>query len=275
MIYRNIIIISRKELRESFRDKRTLFLTYLVPFGLGLVIFGLFLALPNIFKSTMAPSVVFEGLFHALPLMSLGGILYLSLDITTGERERNTIETLFTLCVSREEVIFGKYIALVIFSLSNIAAIFSSILGAYFTAILVSGNSSTYTSGDYILRWIFTYWVIGLYYALIFSSTLLLIGLRAPSVKRAGAMLNVLIMAVILAPTAIHLSSTLHIAAPERIAMWIPIINCGVFATQFLQRGIIWWEWIALAVSLFVGTALTLFGAIRIASGDSMIITKE
>ena len=51
-----------------------------------------------------------------LVLWSLAGALYPAIDICAGEKERGTMETLLICPVSREEIVWGKFLTIVVFS---------------------------------------------------------------------------------------------------------------------------------------------------------------
>ncbi len=78
-------------------------------------------------RSKAAAAKVAEGLFEMLvrlfPFMlvmwSLAGALYPAVDLCAGEKERGTMETLLISPASREEIVWGKFLTIWVFSAST------------------------------------------------------------------------------------------------------------------------------------------------------------
>src|SRR5207248_6081253 len=75
-------------------------------------------------RAKAAPGRMAEGLYEMLvrvfPFMlvmwSLAGALYPAVDLCAGEKERGTMETLLISPASREEIVWGKFLTIWVFS---------------------------------------------------------------------------------------------------------------------------------------------------------------
>lgn len=81
-------------------------------------------------------------------LIAITGAGTFAIDMIAGERERKTLEALFTNPVSRKEILLGKFGALTLLSiLSGLATLISALLGVGFAATSISEIGETTASG--------------------------------------------------------------------------------------------------------------------------------
>jgi len=89
---------------------------------------GLPLSLPNpvpitkidLAEATQLAANVWSKIFPALlVIMSVTGAFYPAIDLGAGEKERGTMETLLISPASRTEIVFGKFLTVMVFSLST------------------------------------------------------------------------------------------------------------------------------------------------------------
>lgn len=92
----------------------------------------------------MAGSMVGSILPIILVASILVGVIYLSIDVMAGEKERGTLETLLTLPISNLEIVTGKYLAV---SLSAIITAFCNILSIALTVIYLIAVASIDAKG--------------------------------------------------------------------------------------------------------------------------------
>lgn len=87
-----------------------------------------------------------EAIGGFLPLMILlfvfMGCIYIAIDITAGEKERRTLQTLFTTPVTTSEIISGKFLAVVTVGLASAAANLLSLMGSMYLMIYLIGDGS-------------------------------------------------------------------------------------------------------------------------------------
>src|SRR5207248_2206393 len=99
-----------------------------------------------------------EGLFgllgrvfpFILVMWSLAGALYPAVDLCAGEKERGTMETLLISPASREEIVWGKFLTIWVFSA---ATALLNLLSIAFTTWRFSGDVPGATFGAPALFW--------------------------------------------------------------------------------------------------------------------------
>src|SRR5207247_7166930 len=71
-------------------------------------------------SKAQAAADLFDLMMHVFPLIvvmwSLAGALYPAIDLCAGEKERGTMETLLISPASREEIVWGKFLTIWVFS---------------------------------------------------------------------------------------------------------------------------------------------------------------
>lgn len=87
------------------------------------------------------------GLIPFFLVMGLvGGAIHTAIDISVGEKERGTLETLFSLPVTSKEVLYAKFFAIATMAIISVVLNFvsMSLMGAYFYKLMSeSGNDMT------------------------------------------------------------------------------------------------------------------------------------
>ncbi|MGH7142898.1 MAG: ABC transporter permease, partial [Planctomycetota bacterium] len=127
-----------------------------------------------------------------LVIMLIGAASYPAMDVTTGERERGTMETLLIAPVRARDLVTGKFLA--VFTMAVVACLFN----------VVSLGVSMYFAGagiaqhlDLAIPWMSLPWVLLLLLplAILFSALLMLAGSFAQSTKEAQTYLSPVLMA--------------------------------------------------------------------------------
>ena len=140
-----------------------------------------------------------------LVLSLLMGTMYPAIDVTAGEKERGTLETLLTLPVSNREIIFSKFFTVaiigIISALLNIVSI--AFMGTYMIRLMGDAVESMGISfagidiGKFIPAIIFTVLAI-LAFSLFISAVTMCITSRAKSYKEANNYITPLMLVVML-----------------------------------------------------------------------------
>ena len=185
-------------------------------------------------------------------LLSLTGALYPALDLTAGEKERGTMETILSSPASRTQLVFGKFLVVLtasvvtaLCSLLSMTTIYLVSRGLFGLAIKgkVSLGSFTVAPGS-----VMAVLVLLLPLAVFFSALLLTLGTFARSFKEAQSYAGPLILVAILPAAAgllpgVELSPTLA---------FIPILNLSLVSKEIFT-GVFPWGYIAL---VFISTCL-------------------
>ena len=136
-------------------------------------------------SSIVATNIIFLVVFACM----MGG-LYLAIDITPGERERNSLEPLLSLPLTRTQILLGKFFSVFSFCfVSYLLPIISAGIWVSFLPDTFFGNADIPT--------VFTYLKITLLMApvcLLFASALMALAAYSKSVKEAQTQMGIAMM---------------------------------------------------------------------------------
>ena len=163
-----------------------------------------------------------------LLLMTVTGGVYPAIDLTAGERERDTLETLMALPVSKVRLLMAKYVAVLtvtmLTGLMNIIAMSVTIYALQMENTLFGDTGLT---ASLILRLFSVLLVFSLFY----SAILLLVTSSARSFKEAQALLIPLMLMTIAPGLVIMLPGW-------RLEGWltvVPVVNILLMARELLE----------------------------------------
>jgi sodium transport system permease protein len=204
-------------------------------------------------------------------LLCLTGAMYPAIDLTAGEKERGTIETILCSPVSRVHLVLGKFFMVLTASLfTGLLAILS--MGMTFAAgkkILeslepVNDWGLSLAIGAKAVIWVFLM-IVPL--AVLLSAALLAIALFAKSYKEAQSYLSPLTVFVIL-PAVVSVLPGVELNAALAL---IPVLNTSLISKEIVA-GTYHWNYIALIfASSCVYAAAALAVAIRLFQREDVL----
>ncbi len=203
-----------------------------------------------------------------LVLMTITGAVYPAIDLTAGERERGTMESVMASPVPRGYVLFAKYTAVVI------VALFTAIanLVAMFTTLWAGGLLGLLTGED-TFPWIAILRILGLLilFSGFFSAVLLSLTSFAKSFKEAQAYL-IPVMLLSLTPAMLSLMPGVTLSGVMAI---LPLINIVLLARDVLSGSVNPVGALAAVVSTiaYAGAALSI--AAKLFGSDAVTRTSE
>ena len=201
-----------------------------------------------------------------LTLMTITGAVYPAIDLTAGERERGTLESMIAAPIPRMRILLGKLVAII--SVAMLTAIVN-LLGMSITLWVF--RLDTVFLGDQGLSVATAIRVLGLLilFAAFFSSVLLVITSFARSFKEGQAYLIPVVM-VALAPSLMSLKPDLQLTGIWTVT---PLVNIVLLARDVLDGSADWrnaiitilstamYSLLALTLAArFFGTANVLYG---------------
>jgi sodium transport system permease protein len=221
-------------------------------------------------KNVVPPEKVWGSVFGGLVtymviLLSLTGAMYPAMDLTAGEKERGTMETILCSPVSRTHLVLGKFFTVLTASLATAGlSIFSMAMTILGAKTLLGGLDP---QGPAMLKVtvnpkaVLAVFIMMLPIAVILSAGLLAIALLAKSFREAQTYISpltivVVMLAVIPALPGIELNT--------RLAL-LPIVNTSLVSKEIVT-GTYHWKYIALIfassciyAALALGMAVMLF----------------
>jgi len=200
-----------------------------------------------------------------LLLMTVTGGVYPAIDLTAGERERNTLETLMALPVPHIRLLFAKYFAVItvtmLTGLMNLLAMSVTVYSLQLEGTLFGENGLT---GLVLLK----LFLVLVAFAIFFSAALLALTSSARSFKEAQAYLIPLLLLAI-APGFVILLPDWELT---RMTAIVPIINVLMLARDLFQGTASPLLALAAVGTTLLYSSLFLFIAARIFGADAMLI---
>ena len=195
-------------------------------------------------------------------LLCLTGAMYPAMDLTAGEKERGTIETILCSPVSRTHLVLGKFLMVLTASvatgvLSIISMTVSFGVGKKLLQGVANGAADTILQITMTGKAVISVFTMVLPLAVLFSAALLAIALFAKSYKEAQSYISPLMIVVVLPAVAAVLPGVELNAA---LAL-VPVLNTSLISKE-IMTGTYHWKYIVL---IFASSCIYAAGAIAIA----------
>ncbi|MBN1945469.1 MAG: CPBP family intramembrane metalloprotease [Bradymonadales bacterium] len=199
------------------------------------------------------------------------GAFYPAIDLTAGEKERGSIQTLYVAPISSFEIAAGKYLAVVSISMvSGMANLLS--IALLFSHKLLLGEQMLEKvdfsiSGSTLVVLFFTIFLI----ALFFSALLLTVAVLARSYKEAQNYLTPVMLAAVVPASVVQLPG---FELTPALAL-VPAVNAMLLMKQVLVEGVVPQLLFLVAASTALYTALVLMGAGRLFAQEEVILGER
>jgi sodium transport system permease protein len=214
----------------------------------------------NVAPPEKVSGAAFGGIIgYMVILLCMTGAMYPAIDLTAGEKERGTMETILTSAVSRLDIVLGKF--LLVLSASLATATLSVISMGLSFAVLGKFHAFGDGKGPDLhlqigLKSASAIFFMALPLAVLFSALLLTIALFAKSHKEAQSYLTPMTFAVVI-PAVASLMPGIELSAKLAV---IPILNTSLICKEIVA-GTYHWNYIALiflSTCVYAGAALFL-----------------
>ncbi|MBU0963951.1 ABC transporter permease [Patescibacteria group bacterium] len=216
------------------------------------------------------------GLGFLLPLFiilwSVIGGQYTAVDVSAGEKERKTLESLLLTPVKRLDIVFGKFLAVSTTALISVVVALSSLYAAISIFGFGDFGAGTGVSGELNfsidLNAVLIMFGISILLVLMFSAMQLSISIFAKSYKEAQSYIGPSYLVVIL-PTV--LVNTLPNFKPETWFFAIPVVNAIMLFKEVLIGVYDVSHIITTIVSLLICSIIVIFIATKIYSKEGIL----
>lgn len=192
---------------------------------------------------------------YVIIILTLTGAMYPAIDLTAGEKERGTIETILASPVSRGALAGGKFLTVLTTAMATaLLSLLSLTLSARFTS--TGGSEMQPFALNLSAQGVIAMLIIMIPVAVLFSGALLAIALTAKSYKEAQSYVTPLMMVVIMPAVAAMLPGV----ELNTLLALIPILNVSLVSKE-LVAGIYNWPVIAVIFSsscVYAGIALAI-----------------
>ena len=199
-------------------------------------------------------------------LLCMTGAMYPAIDLTAGEKERGTMETILSSPVSRLHLVLGKFLMVLTASLATAALAVTSMgvsfgIGRRMLMSMASGSDSGAMQLTITFKSVLAVFGMVVPLAVLFSAALLAISLHAKSYKEAQSYISPLIPIIII-PAGVSLLPGVELNA--HLAL-IPVLNTSLVSKEIIT-GTYHWKLIVLIfasscayAAIALGIAVKLF----------------
>ncbi len=226
----------------------------------------------NVAPPEKVSGILLGGLVpYFIILLSLTGTMYPAMDLTVGEKERSTIETILSSPVSRTDLVLGKFLmvlsaslATTVLSIASMAATLA--IGRALLALAPEGGDAALqlSMGP---KAVFLVFLMVVPLAVLFSAALMAIALFAKSYKEAQSYISPLTL-VLIVPAVISLLPGVEINAALSL---VPVLGTSLASKEILS-GTYHWGYIGLIFAsscLYAAAALVI--AVKLFQRESVL----
>jgi len=228
----------------------------------------------NVAPPEKVGGAAFGGIIgYMVILLCLTGGMYPAMDLTAGEKERGTMETILSSPISRLDLVLGKFFLVLTASLVT-AALSVLSMGISFWGVqhlkvvdVAKNPDAAAMQLQVKLPAVLSVFLMALPLAVLFSAGLITISLFAKSYKEAQSYVSPLMILVILPAVAAMLPG---VELTAKLAL-IPILNVSLLCKE-LVTGTYHWNFIALIfLSTCVYAAAALFLAVKMFQREDVL----
>ena len=227
----------------------------------------------NVVSAEKVAGETFGGIIpYLVIIMCLTGAMYPAMDLTAGEKERATMETILSSPISRTHLVLGKFLLVLTASLAT-AALSVTSMGVSSAVLQQFHTAGPQESADSVmpaaigLGAVLSVFLVAVPLAVLFSAALITISLFAKSYKEAQSYISPLMFVVIIPAVAAMLPG---IELTPKLSL-IPILNVSLLCKD-LMTGTYHWNSIALIFfSTCVYAAAAIFIAVKMFHRESVL----
>jgi sodium transport system permease protein len=202
-------------------------------------------------------------------ILSMTGAMYPAIDLTAGEKERGTMETILSSPISRLDLVLGKF--LLIFSASLTTAILSvtsmGLSFAYLGRSMPADSSGQAIHMNLGLTSVVAVFVMALPLAVLFAAALMTIALFAKTYKEAQSYLTPMTFVVVIPAVA---SVMPGVELTPKLAL-IPILNTSLVCKEIIAGTYHWGSIFNIFASTCVYAAIAIFLAVKTFQRESVL----
>jgi sodium transport system permease protein len=223
----------------------------------------------NVVSAEKVAGETFGGIIpYLVIIMCLTGAMYPAMDLTAGEKERATMETILSSPVSRTHLVLGKFFLVLTASLVTAALAVtsmgvSSLVFQHFQN--QQGEESIHIPIGLVA--VFSVFLVALPLAVMFSAALITISLFAKSYKEAQSYISPLMIIVIVPAVAAMLPG---IELTPQLSL-IPILNVSLLCKDLIAGTYHWNSILLIFLSTCVYAGAAIFLAIKMFHRESVL----
>lgn len=210
---------------------------------------------------------------YVVVLLCMTGAMYPAIELTAGEKERGTMETILSSPISRMSLVLGKFLLVLSAALAT-AALSVLSMGISFSALRRFSSSSGSGRGDTAAlllqlgpKAVASIFVMALPLAVLFSAVLMTIALFAKSHKEAQSYLTPMTFIVVIPAVASLLPG---VELTPKLAL-VPILNTSLVCKEIITGTYHWGSIAVIFASTCVYASFALFLAFKTFQRESVL----
>lgn len=204
---------------------------------------------------------------YILIMLCITGAIYPAIDLTAGEKERGTMETLLSSPVSRTTLVLGKFLVILTFSSVTALLAVAALGGTLWVAVSFLQSTGALFELALSPLAILGFFLLLLPVAALFSALLLALSLFARTFREAQTYVSPLLIIAVL-PAGIALMPGVELTAA---VVLIPVLNISLIGRDLLS-GIYDWGYIsAILISSSFYAALALWAAVKLFHREEVV----
>jgi sodium transport system permease protein len=201
------------------------------------------------------------------------GAMYPAMDLTAGEKERGTMETILSSPISRTHLVFGKFLLVLTASLATATLSVASMAGSFTVLshlVPAQGGGEGLPIIPIHPKTALAVFAMAVPIAVLFSSAMITIALFAKTFKEAQSYLTPMTFVVLVPSIAAVIPG---IELNNKLAL-IPILNVSLLCKELIT-GTYHWNYIALTfLTTCVWAAVALFLAVKMFQRESVLFSS-
>ncbi|MCD6162274.1 MAG: ABC transporter permease [candidate division Zixibacteria bacterium] len=221
----------------------------------------------NIGEEKMGAFMLSMFLPYVIIMLSMIGAMYTAIDLTAGEKERGTLETILVSPIPRWQLATGKFLTILTTSLVSTILAISSMSATMSFGIMSAGPMAENVGFDITFQMIFVILLMMLPAACLFSALLMSIAIFAKSFKEAQSYTSPLMIIVIL-PSLVSFIPGIELNLQ---LAFVPIVNICLVIKESLIGTIEWLHVFIVFFSTSIYAAFAIFITHRMFEKESVI----
>ena len=221
----------------------------------------------NVGKEKMGAFMLAMFLPYIIIILSMIGAMYTAIDLTAGEKERGTLETILVSPIPRWQLATGKFLTILTTSLVSTILAISSMFATMAFGIMSAGPMAENVGFDITFQMVFVILLMMLPTACLFSALLMSISIFAKSFKEAQSYTSPLMIVVIL-PALVSFIPGVELNLQ---LAFVPIVNICLLIKEALIGNIEWLYVLIIFLSTSIYAAFAIFITHRLFEKESVI----
>ncbi len=223
----------------------------------------------NVVSAEKVAGETFGGIIpYLVIIMCLTGAMYPAMDLTAGEKERATMETILSSPISRSHLVLGKFLLVLTASLVTAALSVTSMgISSWVFQKLQDQSSPNAIHIKIGLGAVASVFMVAFPLAVLFSAALITISLFAKSYKEAQSYISPLMILVVVPAVAAMIPG---VELTPKLSL-IPILNVSLLCKDLIAGTYHWGSISLIFLSTCVYAAAAIFIAIKMFHRESVL----